>query len=950
MSCRKVLLPATVCLLALGALAPAAGATAFRPRVDGALGLEAPFDSQGRAQDAAISSATPAVYHGGPIMSGGVTVHTIFWAPDQSMYEAGYQAEIEKFFTDAAADSGLTSNIFSMLNQYGSGTTPGAGLTNGSYNISYTAGADAVVDTNPYPAKNDQCASADNTSICITDGQIQTEVVNVIGNSAENGGGTSGRHDLWIVFLPAGVDECIAVDICGTNAFAAYHGVSSLSSAAPTLYAVSVDPAIEGQIDPGHDPQGSPDADAAVSAIAHETAEAMTDPEGTAWYSPDGFEIADMCESGPQYGPFLGSAANGSPYNQVINGDKWLIQEMWDNVNKACAQSSTATSSDDGLPLPQISLTQYSPTVSGNTESGATGEDVSVALYRSDSSGNPIFVATASTTTTDGSWSVSLSPYAVGDDRDELDVDYGGGANDVIMTGNGGNPYEDAGWTGWMGLDESSYLTNHGGISAQPELYVTPCFQTGVLTFTGPTTTTSQTLNELCNTQTNAATLPFSSAIGTGNSITLTSTDNRAYGDVNDPNEDNPVGALVSLTVPVGEPDATSEAVTPNGFGPSGYPMCTVDLELQTDSCTGLVESEQFHATDAGHSQNATADGTGTAVFTFPAGQLVRGSSVALSNGSRTLTTLHIANLRVDINGEQSALAGGSCQPGEYFGAPLSSVPTSSGPGEETSVGGGADLTGEICPTGGDAGGLPTADIAQTDDGSGGQTQTEVPEIEGTAPMQDEEVYGSFIALAQTGLPGQDNTVVPTDSTSKVAVSIAPAGGGSPVFTDSNVDTADGASVPVLGSGGYDATWTLTDANGDTRTVVTSFVENSGGQQGQTGATGNPGVQGKTGPQGPRGKHGPPGPKPRISCKLVKKGKKIQCKVTYPKTTHGRVQIAAESHGKMVALGQGRLRNGSSTITLGELRRIRRGTLTLTLVLTRPHTTAVTQQGSARLR
>jgi hypothetical protein len=946
MSCRKALLPATICLLLLGAVAPAAGATTFRPRVDGALGLEAPVDHNGAAlsSDPASSTATPVVYHGGPVMSGGVTIHTIFWAPSQSSFESGYIAEVEKFFTDAAADSGLASNVFSILNQYGSGTTPG-NLTNGAYNISYNEANDAIADTQGYPASG-QCASPKNTATCITDGQIQTEVQRVM--TTESGSG--GMHNLWIVFLPQGVDECIAVGVCGTNDFAAYHGISSLTSNAPTVYAVSVDPSIEGPIDPGHDPEGIPDADAAVSAIAHESVEAMTDPEGTAWYSPNGFEVADMCENGPQYGP-TENAMDGSPYNEVINGDEWLIQEIWDNVNRECAQHSTAISSQDGLPLPQVSLTQYSSTVSGNTENGTSGDGVTVSLVRSDPSGNPFTVATANTTTAaDGSWHVILSPHAVGDDRDEIDIDYSGPdapQDEVIMTGNGGDPLDDAGWTGWLGLDESSYLVSTG-------ISVAPCFESGVLTFSGATASGTEDLNDLCNTQTDTATIPFTSSITPATPITLTSMDNRGYGDVNDSNNDNPNGALVSLTVPVGEPGSTSDFDSTDGFQPTGYPNCTVDLELQTDTCTGLIDGDQYTATDGSHIEQADADDAGSATFTFPAGDLARGSTVALSNNSaRTLTSVHIANLRVDITGEETVLAGGSCQAGQYYGAPLTAVPTSTSPGEATSVGGGADLTGEICPTAGSATGLPTATIEQTDDLSGDQTQTLVPDVENTSPIDGEEVYGSFIAVADSGLPAQNNEIYPTDSTSKIALSITPAGSNTPSFTNSNVDTDQGASVSALTSGIYDATWKLTDANGDTRTVTTQFVENSSvqGQRGATGSTGATGATGPTGKTGPRGPAGASAPTPKITCKLLKHNK-IKCTVSYKKKAvdSGNLAMSIALGKHTLALGHAKLRRGTTTITMRGLRHARKGRLEITLVLSRSHKAAVTQRASVKLR
>jgi len=43
------------------------------------------------------------------------------------------------------------------------------------------------------------------------------------------------------------------------------------------------------------------------------------------------------------------------------------------------------------------------------------------------------------------------------------------------------------------------------------------------------------------------------------------------------------------------------------------------------------------------------------------------------------------------------------------------------------------------------------------------------------------------------------------------------------VFRASNVNTATGATVRDLAPAAYRATWILTDANGDTRTIRTRF-------------------------------------------------------------------------------------------------------------------------------
>ena len=148
---------------------------------------------------------------------------------------------------------------------------------------------------------------------------------------------------------------------------------------------------------------------------------------------------------------------------------------------------------------------------------------------------------------------------------------------------------------------------------------------------------------------------------------------------------------------------------------------------------------------------------------------------------------------------------------------PVSKPPVSAAIGE--GIGG----TGTVCPPSGRAKGLSAADIAQTDDFSGGQTVTQVPQIESTAPIQDETLYGSFVASAQSGLPGPHGSISATGV--PVALTITPAGSGHRVFHAINVDTLRGVDVPALAPGSYVATWVLHDASGDTRTVTTRFTD-----------------------------------------------------------------------------------------------------------------------------
>ncbi len=942
---QRFVLPAVVCVL-LGVMAPAAfGKTHFRPRVGGALGLIPPVNSHGRfgADDVASGALTPVTYHGGAVMAGGVTVHTIFWAPSGFAFQGSpgggiptYKGTVQEFFTDAAADSTGSSgsgctisecNMLTVLPQYGQGSTDGTPTAGGAYTINYNTGTDSITDTDPYPSSG-QCASPNNaTGACLTDAQVQQEVDHLVQTTA---GHPRGLHNLWYVFLPPNVDECILPGVCGTNAFGGYHSVSDVGHGT-TIYAVTIDPIIEaGSIAQGGDPQGNPDAEVTADIAGHETVEAMTDPEGVGYMDPNGFEVADKCEFGPQHGTPLGFAGNGSPYNQVINGDKWLLQEMWSNTDNGCVQSTTKTSSP--LPLPQVYLKQFSTSVSGNIASNHAGVHAQVTVIRMGADGNPAAVAQASgLTNASGAWSVTLQ-HPVGDDRDEIDVDYSGANaptpnHQVILTGNGGNPFNESGWTGWTAMDDGTATTNSGG----PQLQIAPCFQTGVLqaAINGTNVTPpngDDGLVDFCSTQTDVATIPLSSPVTAAKALTVSSNDNRAFSDPNLPTA-NPVGGLVKLTVSAGEPDSVSPFVSPLIFTPGGFPTCAADLEAQSVSCSGLVPSASYTVTDGATKRTAAADDTGAITVALAA---KRGDSVVLSNSShRPLSTLHVAHLRVDITGEQSVLSGGTCEPYNYYAPPLSTPPTSSAAGDPTSLVGGSALTDSICPANGKAAGLSATQIVQTDERSGGSTQTEVPDIQNTSPMDGETVYGTFTALAQSGLPGPDNTVIPTDSTSSIALSIVKSSGGRPVFRATNVDTAKGVTVRGIKPGTYKAIWTLKDANGDTRTVTSRFIEHAG-------------------LVGPRGK---PGPRPKVSCKIVTHHK-IKCTVTFPKSKSmkGKLRARLARGGKVAALGHGTVSHGAANVTLREVGHVTRGAWTITLVLTQAHKAASTTKLALRVR
>jgi hypothetical protein len=824
---RGAVVGALLCLVC-GGLASSASAAShkrvFHPRSGNALGMIPPFGHR-NFESSEDGLYTPATYHGGQTMTGGVTVHTIFWAPAGHPFNAAvppgskaYVPLIQQFLTDLAASSTGTAggtctsaacNVFTVQSQYGWGTTP-SGITHGDNIVQYSAATDSVTDTNPYPSNG--CTSPGDTTVCLTDTQVQREVDRVVQSTP---GQPRGLHNIWFVLLPPDVDECDGRDICGTNAFAGYHSLSDVNGHGLTIYGIGIDPLIEiGGYFQGQDPNGNPDAELAIDVVAHEVDEATTDPEGTGWMDPNGFELADKCDVAPNRGNPLGYAPDGSPYNQVLNGHHYLIQEIWSNADHGCVQATTNTS--NALPLPQIYLTQFSSTVSGNTENNRAGIHVTVKLVRRGAGERPVTVAKGSGTTTGtGSWTVHLSGgHAVGDDRDQIVVSYSGAQaprGDLILTGNGGNPFTLSGWTGWTALDQGNALTNHDRtLGGRPSLSIGPCFQTGVLTYSGASG--PEPANPFCGSISDVSDVPLSAPVPPSHRVRATSLDNRAFSPPNLPGGGNVNGALVAMTVPVGEADAAPDATgSLAGFTPSGFPACLTDLATGAVGCQGLVPGRHYTLHAGSKVAHAAADLAGTVVVRLG---VRRGSTISLSNGARTLTTLHAARLKVHILGSRRTLSGGSCAPGDLWRTPLSNAPVSGLAGEPSVLFGGSALTGVICPANGSAGGLPASEIAQTDDRSGGVTFTRVAELVDISPIEGDTMYGKFLAVAQA-----------TDSRSPVSLAIFRAGGHKRVFSAHNVHKNRGAPVRALPTGTYKAVWTVHDRNGDTREYITRFVE-----------------------------------------------------------------------------------------------------------------------------
>lgn len=294
-------------------------------------------------------------WHGGPVVHGG-TAYAIYWAPAGYSFPASYTTAVDSYFQHVAADSGESTNVYSVARQYADGVGPT------SYDVSWGG---SFTDTNPFPASG---CSDPGYSPCLTDDQLTDELDSYLTAHAL----PRGMHNLYFLFTPTGVGSCF--DSSGsTCAFSYYCGYHSdfLSTAGRTLYANHPQVGGADGCDIGENPTGT-SADATISVVSHEHNEIDTDPLGDAWYDADGEENADKC--GFYFGDALGSTGSGDLYNQTIGGSPYYLQLEWSNADTGCLPDMQAA----GQPVaPVASFTHAGSAVAGQlvTFDGSASHD-----------------------------------------------------------------------------------------------------------------------------------------------------------------------------------------------------------------------------------------------------------------------------------------------------------------------------------------------------------------------------------------------------------------------------------------------------------------------------------------------------------------------------------------------------------------------------------------------
>jgi hypothetical protein len=223
-------------------------------------------------------------YHGGSVLTT-ATVRAIFWG---SYWSSG-------------AGSTNAAQLTNFLGQFG---------TTGEYNV--ITQYSGIQETSLLVASwNDISAPPTN----VTDSALQSEVVKAFSHV-----GGMDTNSIYEVFLPPGSYSSYgSSDSCGGPhlVYCAYHSNFSYGGS-DFKYASLPFPSCS-----GCQWTGWSDAQNLDHFVCHETREAVTDPDGSAWYDRRGNEADDKCAWSP------------SPFLDGVYG----YQYEWSNANSGCVQA-----------------------------------------------------------------------------------------------------------------------------------------------------------------------------------------------------------------------------------------------------------------------------------------------------------------------------------------------------------------------------------------------------------------------------------------------------------------------------------------------------------------------------------------------------------------------------------------------------------------------------------
>jgi hypothetical protein len=314
--------------------------------------------------------------------------------PANLTFDPSYETLIDRYFADVAHDNGGSDNVYSVLTQY---------YDTGPVHIQYqsTVGG-SYVDRDPLPAN----ACSDNVdTYCLTDQQLEHEIQVVLTANGWQGG----LDHIFFLMTPNGVGSCFngLSGQCSSDDFCAYHSAFQDSNGEDVIYANEpYEGPSTGCADASQGFPNNADADTTINTISHEHNESITDPLGNGWIAGDGNENGDLCAY--IFGDPLGGSPGSTAWNQLINNNKYSLQEEYSNADSGCIQRPGGIVSSSNV----NELLSYGggPVMHTNT---------TYAIYWLPTARNTTLPAVTGTavvnrtlTTSEGSWATGGAPYS----------------------------------------------------------------------------------------------------------------------------------------------------------------------------------------------------------------------------------------------------------------------------------------------------------------------------------------------------------------------------------------------------------------------------------------------------------------------------------------------------------------------------------------------------------
>ncbi len=219
----------------------------------------------------------PLTYGGGPVMLSS-KIYLIFWGPKGS-FAPSYSAPIIQYAKDLATDRAKTTNEFSVGRLYYEGTATKHYITTNT-----TFGGSAF-DTTPYPALDTANGCTVAARPCVTDPQIQNEILNEINKFNWPTDPAGAPEAQYLLFTPNGANSCDGPGDCtfsANNGYCAYHAQITGITPGNQVATYSNMP-YESGCDSGQAPagtDGNADTDGTLDSAIHELVESATDPAG----------------------------------------------------------------------------------------------------------------------------------------------------------------------------------------------------------------------------------------------------------------------------------------------------------------------------------------------------------------------------------------------------------------------------------------------------------------------------------------------------------------------------------------------------------------------------------------------------------------------------------------------------------------------------------------------